>query len=175
MPGKARMAMRRWQRASPAGWTAGNGGGRAARRAGAAAGGGARRRLCREGEGAGLGAKPSEGREEMLPVQGIEPRLTGAAESRRRAAIMKEGNGLGLGFEGNGGRSCADKERAREGAARHARMNGTCPEDGRRRRAMCARGAEQNRGGEGEADRWARRGFLFYFLFFLWAVTTLPP
>ena len=48
---------------------------------------GARRRPCREGEGAGLGAKSSEGREEMLPAQGIEPQLTGAGESRRRHGL----------------------------------------------------------------------------------------
>ena len=72
----------------------GSGGEVVARRAEAAADRGSCRRLCREGEGAGLGAKPSEGREEMLPAQGIEPRLTGAAESRRRAATGARAGGV---------------------------------------------------------------------------------
>ena len=59
-PGKARTAMRWWRRASPAGWTAGNGGEAASRRRKAAAGDGARREPSREGEEAGLGPKSVE-------------------------------------------------------------------------------------------------------------------
>ena len=70
---------------------AGNDGEAAARQAEAAAGEGAHRRPCREGEGARLGAKSNEGREEMLPARGIEPRLTGVGESRRRAASRAQG------------------------------------------------------------------------------------
>jgi len=76
------------------GLDAGSDGEAAARQAEAASGEGARWRPCREGEGAGLGAKPSEGWEEMLLAQGIEPRLTGAAESRRRAATGARAGGV---------------------------------------------------------------------------------
>jgi len=31
--------------------------------------------------------------------------------------------------------------------------------------------SKTERGGEGEADRWARRGIFLFFYFFLWAVT----
>ena len=55
--GEARTGRRRWRRASPAGWTAGNGGGRAARRAGAAADRGERRRRYTAREEAGLGVE----------------------------------------------------------------------------------------------------------------------
>ena len=107
----------------------------------------------------------------------------GGPHRRRRIAAATElggsgnGGGEGLGFgagkpvghgsereEGAGGR--ADKD------AREARIAGTWPEDGRRRRRVrAARGAKQRGGRERVADRWARRGFSFSFHFFFRAVT----
>ena len=70
--GEARTGWRGWRRASPATWMAGNDDEGAARRDPAAAGGGERRRPCAVREEPGLGVESSEGREEMLPAQGIE-------------------------------------------------------------------------------------------------------
>ena len=67
------------------------------RRTGAAAGGGERRRPCREADGAGLGAKSKDDDARKLPTRRIEPRLTGAAESRRRAATEARAGGDGGG------------------------------------------------------------------------------
>ena len=70
--------------------------------------------------------------------------------------------------EERGGGDKAEGEAA-DKDTRGARIAGAGREDGRRRRRV--RRAEQNRGGEGEADGWARRGKIYLFLFFPWAVT----
>jgi len=92
-PGEVRTGRRRWRRASPASWTAGNGGERAARRTGAAAGEGERRWPCRGGEGAVLAPESEEEGEEKLSPRGIETALTGDGESRRRRELGRRGNG----------------------------------------------------------------------------------
>ena len=108
-PGKVRTAWRGLRRASPAVTRARSGNGGAARRAGAAAGGGERRRPCAANEEAGLGAKPSEGREKKLSPRGIELRLTEGGESAATGGEQSSGRrqwrrgiGLGLGLKGNG-------------------------------------------------------------------------
>ena len=71
---------------------AGNDGEAAAQQAEAAAGEGARRWPCREGEGAGLGAKSKDDDARKLPTRRIEAALTGAGES---AATELGGGGNG--------------------------------------------------------------------------------
>ena len=83
---------------------AGNDGEAAAQQAEAAAGEDARRRPCREGEGAGLGAKSKDDDARKLPTRRIEAALTEAGESaatelggggRRRSPAALQGGRRG--------------------------------------------------------------------------------
>ena len=112
--------------------------------------------------------------EKELPERGIEPRLTGAGESRRRRELGPAATiGIWVRVCGEKGKgeaavsSWEDKGERRTRVSRQSRMAGTW----RRWLAAATRAArgeaKQREGGKGRLTSGPGVGFLFYFIFFL--------